>query len=373
MWWMGRLGRQSGPPQEFAVAVSVQVETPGESLPTLDLRRFTAVGAKREEFLREVRAAARGPGFFYLTGHGIEDELTRGVLDLSRRFFALPEADKLAIEMVNSPHFRGYNRAGYEHTRGKPDWREQVDIGPERPALPFDPLAAPWDRLQGPNQWPAALPEFKPTLLAYQERITTLAIRVLQAFAAALEQAEDIFAPIYTPAANPLVKLIRYPGHARDESGQGVGAHKDSGFVTILLQDRQDGLQVESDDGGWIDAPPVAGTFVVNIGEILEMASNGYLRANVHRVVSPPAGGERLSVALFLGARHDATVPLLELPPHLAAQARGVTQDPQNPLFREIGRNYLKSRLRSHPDVARRHYADLLDPTSTVTEPASAY
>src|SRR5579871_2340247 len=80
MWWMGRLGRQSGPPQEFAVAVSVQVETPGESLPTLDLRRFTAVGAKREEFLREVRAAARGPGFFYLTGHGIEDELTRGVL-----------------------------------------------------------------------------------------------------------------------------------------------------------------------------------------------------------------------------------------------------------------------------------------------------
>lgn len=348
--------------------MSVQAET----LPTLDLRRFNAAGADRSRFLEDLRAAAREVGFFYLVGHEIEESLVRDVLRVSRRFFTLPEEEKLAIEMVNSPHFRGYNRAGYEHTRGKPDWREQVDIGPERPALPFDPKAAPWDRLQGPNQWPRAFPEFKPVLLAYQERVTALAIRVLRAFAAALEQPEDVFAPIYTPAPNPLVKIIRYPGRAPDDSDQGVGAHKDSGFVTILLQDRQDGLQVEADDGGWIEAPPVPGTFVVNIGEILEMASNGYLRANVHRVVSPPAGGERLSVALFLGARHDATVPMLTLPSHLAAQARGVSQDPQNPLFREVGRNYLKSRLRSHPDVARRHYADLID-LAAASEPASAY
>src|SRR6202789_2421780 len=89
--------------------------------------------------------------FFYLPGHGVEPALINDVLGLARRFFALPERDKLAIEMVNSPHFRGYNRAGFEHTRGKPDWREQVDIGPERPALTFDREAPPWDRLQGPN------------------------------------------------------------------------------------------------------------------------------------------------------------------------------------------------------------------------------
>jgi isopenicillin N synthase-like dioxygenase len=350
------------------MAVSVR----GETLPTLDLRQFDAAGAERSRFLEDLRAAARGVGFFYLVGHGIEDGLVRDVLRVSRGFFALPEKDKLAIEMVNSPHFRGYNRAGYEHTRGQPDWREQVDIGPERPALPFDPKAPPWDRLQGPNQWPEAFPEFRPVLLAYQARVTGLAVRVLQAFAAALEQHEDVFAPIYTPAPNPLVKIIRYPGRSSDESDQGVGAHKDSGFVTILLQEKQNGLQVQADDGGFIDAPPVAGTFVVNIGEILEMASNGYLRANVHRVISPPSGTDRLSVALFLGARHDARVPLLPLPPRLAAEARGVTQDPQNPLFREVGRNYLKSRLRSHPDVARRHYADLID-DAAAAEPASAY
>jgi isopenicillin N synthase-like dioxygenase len=342
------------------------------TLPTLDLRRFDAGNDERVAFLRQVRDAARGPGFFYLVGHGIDDALTREVVALSRRFFALPEHDKLAIEMVNSPHFRGYNRAGFEHTRGRPDWREQIDIGAEREALKLDPSSPPWERLQGPNQWPAALPELKPVLLRYQAEATELAIRVLRVFAAALDQPEEVFAPIYAPAPHQLLKIIRYPGRAVADSDQGVGAHKDSGFVTILLQDEAAGLQVEGTDG-WIDAPPQRGSFVVNIGEILELASNGVLRANVHRVVSPPPGTERLSVAFFLGARLGATVPLLALSPELAATARGLTQDPLNPLFRNVGQNYLKSRLRSHPDVARRHHADLLDPAANPSEPASAY
>jgi len=343
-----------------------------ESLPTLDLRRFDGDRDERAVFLHELREAARNFGFFYLVGHGVEEGLMREVLSLSRRFFSLPEQDKLSIEMVNSPHFRGYNRAGFEYTRGQQDWREQVDIGAERTALPHDPDAPPWTRLQGPNQWPAALPELKPALLEYQQRVTSLAIRVLQAFSAALEQPETVFEPIYAPAPNQLIKIIRYPGHGPGESDQGVGAHKDSGFVTILLQDRVPGLQVQGEDG-WIDASPIPGTFVVNTGELLEIASNGFLRANVHRVVSPPLGGERLSVAFFLGARLDAEVPLLTLPPRLAALSRGLTQDPLNPLFRDVGRNYLKSRLRSHPDVARRHHADLIEPPQGKLEHASAY
>jgi isopenicillin N synthase-like dioxygenase len=130
-----------------------------EVLPTLDLRRFDAGGEERAAFLSELRSAAGGVGFFYLTGHGLDDKLVRNALNISRRFFALPEKDKLAIEMVNSPHFRGYNRAGFEHTRGKPDWREQVDIGPERPALPFDREAPSWTRLHGPNQMAGGVPE----------------------------------------------------------------------------------------------------------------------------------------------------------------------------------------------------------------------
>jgi isopenicillin N synthase-like dioxygenase len=331
-----------------------------KTLPTLDLSAFDKASGGRRAFVATLREVAREAGFFYLAGHGIDPALIDGTLAVARRFFALPEADKFSVEMIHSPRFRGYTRPGREFTRGESDWREQLDVGAERPALPADAITQPWHRLQGPNQWPDALPELKPTLLAYQDAVTALALRLLTAFAVALEQPEDVFAPINTPWPNQLTKIIRYPGHAAGETNQGVGAHKDGGSVTILLQDKVAGLQVEGRDG-WIDAPPVAGTFVVNIGELLEIASDGFLRANVHRVVSPPAGGDRLSIAFFLGANLDARVPRLHLPPHLAALSRGLTQDPLNPLFSEVGRNVLKSRLRSHPDVALRHHADLLE------------
>ncbi len=331
-----------------------------QKLPLLDLSAFDAGPAERALFLAKLRAAAHDVGFFYLTGHGISDALIDKVVGQSRRFFALPEADKLAIEMVNSPHFRGYTRPGWERTKGQPDWREQLDVGPEEAAFPKNPSLPAWTRLQGPNQWPASLPELRPTLLQWQKEVTAVAIRLLRAFALALEQPENVFAPIHAEAPNSLIKIIRYPGRESTEGDQGVGAHKDSGFLTLLLQDVQKGLQVETDEG-WIDAEPVRGTFIVNIGEILEMASDGYLRATVHRVVTPPAGADRLSVAFFLGAQLDATIPLLHLPASLQAEARGAARDPDNPLFRDVGKNYLKSRLRSHPDVAARHHADLID------------
>lgn len=334
--------------------------TQWSALPVLDIRRLDAGAGERAALLEEVRRTAYDLGFFYITGHGVEQALIDQTLALSRRFFALPEADKLAVEMINSPHFRGYNRKGMEMTRGQRDWREQLDIGAEREALAREPNAPAWARLRGPNQWPAALPELRDTLLRYQAAVSDLAIRMIKLFAVALGQPEDVFEQIYTPEPHYLMKIIRYPGRDQTEGDQGVGAHKDGGFVTILLQETQEGLQVEH-EGGWISAPPVPGTFVVNIGEVLELASNGFLRANVHRVVTPPAGTDRMSVAFFFGARLDATVPLLELPPELAAHARGLTRDPMNPLFREVGKNHLKSRLRSHPDVAARHHPDLLE------------
>ena len=330
------------------------------TIPVLDFSRYEADPASRREFLEGLRRASRDVGFFYLTGHGIAQSLIDDVLGASRRFFALADKDKLQIEMVNSPHFRGYNRVGQELTKGQRDWREQVDIGSEAPALPRNANLPAWTRLQGPNQWPSALPELKPLLLEWQDRLTDLSTRLLKAFAIVLEQDENAFETIYAGTPNHLIKIIRYPGRDSTESEQGVGAHKDSGFLTLLLQERQKGLQVEAADGDWIDAEPRAGTFVVNIGELLEMATDGYLKATVHRVVTPPAGTDRLSVAFFLGAPFDAEIPLLDLAPHLKAQANGVTRDPQNPLYRNSGQNALKSRLRSHPDVARRHHADLL-------------
>jgi len=329
------------------------------SLPTIDLNELDANATRRRERLNRLRRVARNEGFFYLVGHGIPDALTSHVLALARRFFALPEAEKLAIANVHSPHFRGYTRIGTELTRGSPDWREQLDIGAERPPLSPAAEAPPWLRLEGPNLWPAALPELKPALLDFQSRLTTVALRLLSAFATALEQPPDVFDAVLAGAPTLLLKVIRYPGREQGNSEQGVGPHKDTGFLTFVLQDNQSGLQVDDDNGGWIAAPPQAGSLVVNIGEMLELATNGYLRANIHRVASPPAGSERISVAYFLNPRLDATVPLLTLPPQLAAEARGPSRDPHNPIFCHVGENILKSQLRSHPEVARRHYADL--------------
>lgn len=346
-------------------ATSASAEAP--PLPILDLARLHSPAADRALFLSELRAAIRRFGAFYVRGHGVDPAFLDTVFALSRRFFELPERDKLAIEMVHSPHFRGYTRAGWERTRGRSDWREQVDIGSERPALPRDSDAPHWLRLQGPNQWPDSLPELRPAAQRLQDELTGVTHRLLAAVALALDLPADSFDPIVADEPTQLIKLIRYPGHDASseagESGQGVGPHKDSGLLTLVLQHERSGLQAETAEG-WVDVPPIPGTFVVNAGELLELATDGYFRAAVHQVVTPPAGADRLSVAFFLGARLDVRVPVLPLPPELAAEARGPERDPQNPLYAVVGENTLKSRLRSHPDVAQRHYADLLATTA---------
>jgi isopenicillin N synthase-like dioxygenase len=271
--------------------------------------------------------------------------------------------------MANSPHFRGYTAAGDEITRGERDWREQLDVGAERERLTQDANSPAWTRLQGPNQWPDALPHIKPALLDWQTVLTEAGRNLLRALALALGQTEDKFESAFAETPVQHLKVIHYPGRAPGESRQGVGPHKDSGCLTLLLQYTQAGLQVWERDGDgrepgagrWIDAPPIPGTLVVNLGEVLEILSNGFLRANIHQVVSPPVNRDRLSVAFFLSPRLDAELPELVLPPPLAAQARGVDRDPLNPLIAHTGRNLLKGRLRSHPEVAQRFYADVLE------------
>lgn len=324
-------------------------------LPIIDLAALKGAPDLRHPMLAKLAAAAREVGFFYLTGHGLSDAEQRETLALAERFFALPEQEKLAVQMVNSPHFRGYNRVGAELTRQRPDLREQFDIMNEAQALPSAQIREPWQRLIGPNQWPAALPEMKAHLLAWQDRLSNITLTLLAAFAEVLEQQAGVFGGSIRGAPYQHMKLIHYPGQEAGGSSQGVGAHKDPGYLTLVMQDDHSGLEVETTDG-WISAPPLPGALVVNIGELLELASNGYLKATLHRVVSPPPGVSRLSCAFFMAARLDATVPLLTLTPALAALAQGAESDPANPLFYQVGENVLKGRLRSHPDVAARHY-----------------
>ena len=329
------------------------------SLPVVDLA-MADDPATAEEFRTALRRATHEVGFFYLVGHGVPEDLTRRIIEVSRAFFALPEAAKLEIENTRSPHFRGYTRVGGELTQGKVDWREQIDVGPERPALPTGPGHPAYNVLQGPNLWPSQLPELREVVTAWNEALGAVADRLLRAWALSLGQREDVFDAAFGDAPATLTKLVRYPGRVEGGTEQGVGWHSDFGVLTLLLvEPGRRGLQVEY-EGEAIDAPPLEGALIVNIGEMLEFATNGYLRATRHRVLAPEPGTDRVSVPYFHNPALDATFPRLTLPVELAAEAAGVTRDPDDQeILGEYGYNALKSRVRAHPNVVAAHHPHL--------------
>lgn len=345
------------------------------SLPILDLSLFDQAGT-RERFLAQLQDMARNIGFFYLTGHGIGPERVAEVTAISRQFFAQPQAQKDALSMSQSPHFRGYSRPNEETTRNKPDFREQIDIGADLPPVAFDDATPLWLKLQGPNQWPEYWPEFKTITTAWQRDLRQVSIKLLHAFMLALGLAEDALDPFITGLPNELLKLIHYPGQPDAEHhDQGVGAHKDAGILTLLWQDQVGGLQVFS-NGEWLDAPYVEGTFIVNIGELLELATNGYLVANLHRVVAPPPNVERYSIAYFITPNlYAGEVPILALPPELQQLATGPESDPLNPMLKNAGANTIKGRLRSHLAVTQRfypeQYAQIIQQRQAISEATS--
>jgi isopenicillin N synthase-like dioxygenase len=346
------------------------------NLPVLDIGDFRRdpLGPGGASFVAELRSVGHGPGAFYLTGHGVDPGTDIAVHDEAARFFALPEADRLEIENVRSPHFRGYTRLGHERTNGRPDHRDQLDVGREQPAPPLAPGDPAWLRLRGPNLWPAAQPTLRDAVTAWMDALEGVGRTLLRAVAAALGQPLDHFDPAVDPDPEVLTKVIRYPARPPERTPvggrragvggggdpQGVGLHRDSGFLTFVHQDQVGGLQVER-DGAVVDVPRVPGAYVVNFGEMLQLVSRGYLRATVHRVVSPPPGVERISVAYFFNPKLEATLVAVDLPAELAVDAPGgASIDPSNPILANYGANCLKVRLRAHPDVAARHHVDLL-------------
>jgi isopenicillin N synthase-like dioxygenase len=339
------------------------------ALPLLDISEFRrdphSEGAG--DFVDQLRDVVHDVGFFYIVGHGVPEALADRVHDVAREFFALPEADRLEIENVRSPQFRGYTRFGHEVTNGRADLRDQVDISRELPARDVGADEPQWLRLRGPNLWPRALPEFRRAFTEWTDELEVLGQTLLRAMALALGQPLDRFADAVSPP-EVLLKVIRYVTPAdggADQSQstatrQGVGAHRDTGFLTFVHQDEVGGLQVER-DGQFIDVPTIRGAFVVNIGEMFQLVTRGYFKATVHRVVSPPPGVERISIAYFFNPKLEATLAPLDLPEELAALAPGgASADPDNPILANYGDNSLKVRLRAHPDVAQRHHADLV-------------
>src|SRR3954454_24562956 len=215
--------------------VRVSASTP---LPVLDIAAFRAdpEGPAGAAFVEALREAFHGIGAAYLVGHGVPDDLVARVRQVAAEFFALPEPERLAIENVHSPQFRGYTRLGNEHTNGLRDLRDQVDIGREVPAPAIGPDDPAWLRLRGPNLWPEALPEFRAAVTEYLEALEQAGHALMRAVSLALGQDADHFDALVTPP-EVLTKIIRYPAPSETfPTDQGVGAHTDGGFLTPLHQ-----------------------------------------------------------------------------------------------------------------------------------------
>jgi isopenicillin N synthase-like dioxygenase len=267
---------------------------------------------------REIEAACRDSGFFYVTGHGVPADLLARLDATSRAFFGLPEADKQEIAMARGGRaWRGWFPVGAELTSGRPDRKEGLYFGTELPA--DHPLVVAGTPLHGPNLFPRRVPELRPVVLAWLDALTGVAQTVLRGVAASLDLRPDYFATRYTANPTVLFRVFHYPPAPPDPDDWGVGEHTDYGLLTLLAQDANGGLSVHSPHG-WVDAPPIPGTFVCNIGDMLDRMTGGWYRSTPHRVRNT-SGRDRLSFPFFLDPDFTAEVP--PLPGRAATGADG--------------------------------------------------
>ena len=270
-------------------------ETAG--LPVIDMAPLfgRAAADARAALAGEIRAACRESGFFYVVGHGVAPALVARLEAASRRFFALPLDAKMTIAMAEGgAAWRGFFPLGGEVTSGRPDRKEGLYFGTE--LAPGHPrVRAGWP-LHGANLWPAEVPELRAAVLDYMAASSRAAAALLEGVAESLDLEPDYFARTYTAELTVLFRIFHYPA-AEPAEGWGVGEHTDYGLLTLLAQDPSGGLQVKT-PGGWRPAPPLDGTLVCNIGDMLDRLTGGWYRSTPHRVRNESGRG-RLSFPLF--------------------------------------------------------------------------
>lgn len=298
-----------------------------DSIPVIDIAPLRSPDfAERQAAAEQIGRAAREVGFLYVRGHGLDPALSDDLLDAAKAFFAQPTASKMAAYIGGSTNHSGYVPEGEEvFASGKIDKKEAFDVGLD---LPGGDGRAP---MLGANLWPD-LEGFQPAAAAYYAAVAELARLMFSGFALALGLPEDHFAAHLTRPPSQL-RMIHYPFDPDAEPDQeGIGAHTDYEFFTIL-QGTAPGLEVMNGAGRWIDAPPVPGCFVINIGDMLEAWTNGEFVATSHRVRR--VGEERYSFpffatcdywtvvephAQFVTAARPAAYPRLVSGEHLFAQ-----------------------------------------------------
>jgi isopenicillin N synthase-like dioxygenase len=287
----------------------MRLSAPAPEVPLLDARLLEAGPEPRAHFIRQLVEACRETGAFQLIHHSVPPPLYREALQVARDFFALPLEEKVALDIAHSRHFRGYSRM----SNGR-DWREQVHLGREEAPGGFgsEPM---YLRLQGPNPWPRG-ERWRSVLLSYLHAVEAVGHQLLGALAQGLQLTEDPFARELAREPYLVMKLIHYlPQPAESApSRSGVAAHCDFSWLTLLLQDELGGLQVRNLSGEWVEVEPIPGTLVVNLGELMQLATEGVFQATPHRVTNRSREKARTSIPVFLCPNLRSRVTPLPVP-----------------------------------------------------------
>ena len=299
---------------------NLQVVDEGFSqVPIIDISALISRSDERYFVASQIGKACRECGFFYIVGHGVDEGLQQRLEQLSRQFFAQDLDTKMKICMAcGGKAWRGYFPVGGELTSGKPDLKEGIYFGAELGEQ--HPLVKADTPMHGSNLFPSNIPQFRETVLEYIEAMTQLGHTLMAGIALSLGLEESYFANRYTSDPLVLFRIFNYPPDSSPLDGErwGVGEHTDYGVLTILKQDANGGLQVKS-KSRWVAAPPVPGSFVCNIGDMLDRMTGGLYRSTPHRVqnfsgcVSEAYRRYRLSFPFFFDPNFDVEVKPIEL------------------------------------------------------------
>ncbi len=273
-------------------------------IPVIDLKPYFEGGARgTESVAAAVRDACENTGFLTITNHGVPAELIARMENVTRRFFDLPvEVKNEAVMTETYPY--GYNgfqqeslAKGHQGKAAPRDLKECFAVGPYNPAAGMPPV-----------QWCSAPKDMPAVWHEYYQAMETLSAHMMRVFAHALRLEPEWFQPTLTRHRS-CIRALNYPElDKKPEEGQiRAGAHTDYGSLTILLQDKVGGLQVLSRKGEWCDAPYVAGSYIINLGDLMSRWTNDRWVSTLHRVL--PRQPRRQSIAFFhnINADHEVT------------------------------------------------------------------
>jgi isopenicillin N synthase-like dioxygenase len=263
---------------------------------------FAGAPGALDALAAEVRHACEQVGFFYITNHGVPQDLVDRAFAAAKRFHALPLDTKLALGLNQNnigylPINASAQNASTVHKATKPNQNESFFVSHDRGPDHSDVLAGL--PLRGRNQWPDGQPGFRDDVMAYHDALGALCARMIPGFAAALDLPDGYFTPLFANEAHTTLRMLHYPPQAVVEDNQfGQAPHTDNSFMTVLARTDVPGLAVRLTSGEWFPPPLIPGTFLVNLGNMMRRFSNDRFLSTPHGVLND-SGTDRYSLAYF--------------------------------------------------------------------------